>query len=205
VRLTVEKKSWLPFPIPECVIATAAYGSELSPQVQVLRLFRDKLVMSTFAGSQFMKAFNAWYYSFSPSVASVVSKSPSLASVVRALIYPLLGILQVSAAAYGLFGFNSELGVTIAGLLASSLIGLVYDMPWITALLVADKKKRRFEMKLRYLTPFAGAWVACMIMIGIAGLLLSPPLMVVATGAVVLLTMGLTATVAATLIARKLV
>ncbi|MCZ2845259.1 MAG: hypothetical protein O2U61_01975, partial [Candidatus Bathyarchaeota archaeon] len=39
---------------PMCVIATATYGSELSPEVSFLRIFRDQTVMSTFAGKQFM-------------------------------------------------------------------------------------------------------------------------------------------------------
>ena len=40
-----------------CLIATATYGSELSPQVQFLRGFRDNTVYSIFAGSNFMTAF----------------------------------------------------------------------------------------------------------------------------------------------------
>jgi hypothetical protein len=120
------------------------------------------------------------------------------------LIYPLLGILQVAAATYAMFGFNSELGVTIAGLLASSLVGLVYNTPWITTLLIAAKKKRHFEIKLRYLIPFAGAWVASFALIGIASILLAPSLMMFATAAFVILTLGLSATGVATLIAKKL-
>ena len=197
---TVSETSYSIPPVPKCLIATAAYGSELTPQVQALRNFRDELVLRTFAGSQFMKAFNAWYYSFSPSVAWAVSKSSLLAVMVRALIYPLIGILQVASSVYAILGFNSELGMTIAGFSASSLIGLVYDTPWIAAIFVAAKEKYHFEMKLRYLIPFAGAWIVSLVMIGIAGLLMAPLLMMLATAAFVLLTLGLSATVAATLI-----
>jgi hypothetical protein len=187
---------------PSCLIATAAYGSPLSPQVQALRNFRDELVLKTFAGSQFMKAFNAWYYSFSPSIAHVISKSPSLAAVVRILIYPLVGILQVAAAAHTMSGSNSQLKVVITGFLASSLIGLVYDTPWITALFIAMKRKYRFEMKLHYLVPFAGGWVASLLVIGIAGFFTTGLLMMLATAAFVLLTIGLSATITAILIAK---
>jgi hypothetical protein len=187
---------------PSCLIATAAYGSPLSPQVQALRNFRDQLVLKTFAGSQFMKAFNAWYYSFSPSIAHVISKSPSLAAVVRILIYPLVGILQVAAAAHTMSGSNSQLKVVITGFLASSLIGLVYDTPWITALFITMKKKYRFEMKLHYLVPFAGGWVASLVVIGIAGFFTAGLLMMLATAAFVLLTIGLSATITAFLIAK---
>ncbi len=192
-----------PIPLsPSCLIATAAYGSPLSPQVQALRNFRDELVLKTFAGSQFMKAFNAWYYSFSPSIANVISKSPSLAAVIRILIYPLVGILQVAAAAHTMTDSNSQLKVVITGFSASSLIGLVYDTPWITALFITMKKKYRFEMKLHYLVPFAGGWVASLVVIGIAGFFKTGLLMMLATAAFVLLTIGLSATITAFLIAK---
>ena len=203
-ELNVEKKSWLPFPIPGCLIATAAYGSELSPQVQALRLFRDKLVLSTFAGTQFMKAFNSWYYSFSPTLAKYVAGSSSLAWIVRALVYPLIGILKVASAAYALFSFAPEVGVTVAGLVASSLIGLVYDTPWIAVLLIAFRKRRGFQMKLRYFIPFAVAWIVSLALVGVAEYLLAPMLMIVAASSFVILTMSLSATGVATLIARKL-
>ncbi len=52
-----------------CLIATAAFGSELTPQVQYLRNFRENYILSTASGSAFMSAFNSVYYSFSPQVA----------------------------------------------------------------------------------------------------------------------------------------
>jgi len=47
-----------------CLIATAAYGSELAQQVQFLREIRDNTVMSTSTGTAFMSGFNQLYYSF---------------------------------------------------------------------------------------------------------------------------------------------
>ena len=52
-----------------CLIATAAYGSELAPQVQMLREIRDNQLMNTESGSAFMTTFNELYYSFSPTIA----------------------------------------------------------------------------------------------------------------------------------------
>ncbi|MBT6647139.1 MAG: pentapeptide repeat-containing protein, partial [Thaumarchaeota archaeon] len=49
-----------------CLIATATYGSELSPQVQLLRELRDNQLLQTESGTQFMTMFNDVYYSFSP-------------------------------------------------------------------------------------------------------------------------------------------
>ena len=52
-----------------CLIATAAFGSEMSPQVQQLREIRDNIVMQTSSGKSFMTGFNQIYYSFSPQIA----------------------------------------------------------------------------------------------------------------------------------------
>jgi len=187
-----------------CMIATAAYGSELSPVVQALRTFRENIVLSTFAGTQFMKAFNAWYYSFSPMIASYVASAPSIRIIVKALIYPLITILQLSTYIYLVLGFNRELGVFVAGVVASSLIGLVYDTPWITAILLYAKKKKGFVLHLRSLRLFAYIWLATIILIGTAEVLLSPHLMTFATASFILLTLGLSATISASFLARKL-
>jgi len=73
-----------------------------------------------------MDVFNAWYYSFSPSVANFIAGNDPLRAPIRVMLYPLLGILSISTLAYSMFSWAPELGVIIAGLVASSLIGLVY-------------------------------------------------------------------------------
>jgi len=188
-----------------CIIASAAYGSELSPNVQALRTFRDKLVLSTFAGTEFMKAFNAWYYSFSPTVAECIARSPTLQSLVRAMIYPLIGILQLATFAYTSVGFNRELGVVVAGVVASGLIGVVYHVPWLTVLLGYARKRRGFALHVSSLKPFFYAWIGTAALIAVAEILLAGTLMIIATAAFVLLTLTLTATVSASLIARRLI
>ena len=49
-----------------CLIATAAFGSEMAPQVQFLRELSDNTVLQTTSGTTFMNGFNQFYYSFSP-------------------------------------------------------------------------------------------------------------------------------------------
>ena len=66
-----------------CLIATAAYGSEMSPQVQMLREIRDNQLMNTESGSAFMSAFNNVYYSFSPAIADMERTSPMFKEVVK--------------------------------------------------------------------------------------------------------------------------
>ena len=94
------------------------------------------------AGSSFMQVFNAWYYSFSPAVADYERDAPWLKSTVQVAIYPLLGILDLSTAVYGLLDFSDEVAIVGAGLTASSLIGLVYFAP-VSAALIATKKSRQ--------------------------------------------------------------
>jgi streptogramin lyase len=116
-------------PLRPCIIASAAYGSELAPEVQLLRNFREQNVLSTFAGSNFMKVFNQFYYSFSPAIAPTVASTQAVATPVRVLLYPLVGILQVSSAIFNAAGFAPELGVILAGIFSSALLGAVYLTP----------------------------------------------------------------------------
>ena len=109
-----------------CLIATAAFGSELAPQVQFLREYRDNTIMATVAGSSFLYAFNTVYYSFSPTVADTERTHPFLQETVRAGITPLLGILHI--AKFSTIG-NSNLSVIMSGIMASSLIGATYLWP----------------------------------------------------------------------------
>jgi len=113
--------------------------------VQFLRNFRDNLVLKTKAGSAFMEVFNAWYYSFSPSVAGVIAGSDALRVIMRVALYPLLGILGLSSLTYSMFSAAPEFAIVMAGLVASSLIGLVYLTPLLYVRIRALPKNRRIR------------------------------------------------------------
>jgi len=149
-----------------CIIASAAYGSELSPYVQFLREFRDCHVANSFAGSQFMKSFNTFYYSFSPLLAEFISGSGTARAATRALLAPLLGSLRIGQAVFHVFQPNSELGVLAAGLISSSLIGLLYASPVIAVSAVASKNERkRHGVSLR---PLGLVWIGSLLALGVA-------------------------------------
>ena len=78
-----------------CLIATAAYGTELAPQVQFLREIRDNTVMSTSSGTAFMTGFNQLYYSFSPTIADMERENPMFQQAVRAFITPMVSTLSI--------------------------------------------------------------------------------------------------------------
>ena len=78
-----------------CLIATAAYGTELAPQVQFLREIRDNTVMSTASGMAFMTGFNQLYYSFSPTIADLEREHPMFQEAVRVFITPMISTLSI--------------------------------------------------------------------------------------------------------------
>ncbi len=82
-------------PPKQCLIATAAFGSELAPQVQMLRETRDNVVMQTQSGAAFMTAFNSVYYSFAPTVADWETQNPIFREVVKTSITPLITTLSI--------------------------------------------------------------------------------------------------------------
>ena len=105
-----------------CLIATAAYGSELAPQVQLLREIRDNQLMGTSSGTSFMTGFNQLYYSFSPYIADMQRESPIFKEAVKVAITPLLSSLSIMSYAesesevlgYGIGVILMNLGMYIA-------------------------------------------------------------------------------------------
>ena len=78
-----------------CLIATAAFGSELSPQVQFLREIRDNTVLQTQSGTTFMAVFNQFYYSFSPAIADYERENLAFKEAVKITLTPLLTSLTL--------------------------------------------------------------------------------------------------------------
>ena len=84
-----------PARIGGCLIATAAFGSELAPQVQFLREIRDNTVLQTESGTSFMTGFNQFYYSFSPAIADYERENPAFKEAVKITLTPLLTSLTL--------------------------------------------------------------------------------------------------------------
>ena len=78
-----------------CLIATATFGSELAPQVQLLREIRDNQLLNTESGMSFMTGFNQLYYSFSPTIADLEREHPVFKEMVKIGITPLLSSLSI--------------------------------------------------------------------------------------------------------------
>jgi len=120
-----------------CLIATAAYGTELAPQVQFLREIRDSTVMSTTSGAAFMTGFNQLYYSFSPTVADMERENPAFQEAVKVFITPM--ILSLSILTLAEDGNNEQ----VLGL-GASIIVLNLGMYIAAPAIVVWQVKKRF-------------------------------------------------------------
>jgi peptidyl-prolyl cis-trans isomerase B (cyclophilin B) len=94
-RLKPQPESLPPARIGGCLIATAAFGSEMAPQIQFLREIRDNTVLQTESGSAFMTGFNQFYYSFSPTIADYERENPAFKETVKIALTPLLTSLTL--------------------------------------------------------------------------------------------------------------
>jgi PKD repeat protein len=184
-----------------CLIATATYGSELSPQVQFLRGFRDNTVLTTFAGSSFMNVFNEFYYSFSPSVASIIAENSILRTIMKGVLYPLIGILHLSSTIFSSFSFAVELGVILAGLLASALIGVVYVLP--LALIFSFIKKIKISRKIIHIMGLI--WFGSIMTLFIAEVSNSPLIMMISTSVFVIVTLSTTVLTFLRILTKRLI
>jgi hypothetical protein len=74
-----------------CFIATAAYGSPMAPQVDVLRLWRDRHLRPHWPGRAFIRA----YEMVSPPLADAIRDSAWLRAGVRVFLWPVVGAAAV--------------------------------------------------------------------------------------------------------------
>ena len=114
-----------------CLIATAAFGSELSTQVQMLREVRDTQIMNTQVGAMFLSGFNQFYYSFSPTIADMERQSPAFKEFVKITITPLLTTLSL----LNHLDINSEGEMIGWGIGILSLnVGFYFGIPFFVAI-----------------------------------------------------------------------
>jgi len=77
-------------PFGWCFIATAAYGTDTAEEIDVLREFRDEVLLPNRLGAKFV----SFYYKTSPPVADLISQNEVLRTVVRmGCVDPIVKIL----------------------------------------------------------------------------------------------------------------
>lgn len=78
-----------------CFVATAAYGTPMADQIDVLRSFRDRYLLTNAVGTSLVKA----YYSHSPAVANVIADNAALRAIARAVLMPVIAPLWMKLVA----------------------------------------------------------------------------------------------------------
>ena len=74
-----------------CFIATAAYGTVMAEEIQILREFRDQYLLTNPLGQGLVDV----YYSISPPIAEFITKHPSLKLMVRAGLTPIVAMCSI--------------------------------------------------------------------------------------------------------------
>jgi hypothetical protein len=94
LQFTTEKPSTPPpWGSGGCFIATAAYGTSTAKQIDVLREFRDVVLLKSTVGSQFV----ALYYRLSPPIANVIAGNEILRTLVRELLVdPIVRVVEAT-------------------------------------------------------------------------------------------------------------
>jgi hypothetical protein len=97
-----------------CFIATAAYGTPMAEEIQILREFRDRYLLTNPLGHALVDL----YYNVSPPVAEFITGHPSLKAVVRAGLMPVAAIATVAV------NTTPVEKAAIAGLLVLASVGI---------------------------------------------------------------------------------
>ena len=75
-----------------CFIATAAYGTPLAQEIQILREFRDEYLLTNPLGQVLVDL----YYRVSPPIAEFITEHPSLKPIVRVGLVPAVAMSAVA-------------------------------------------------------------------------------------------------------------
>lgn len=110
-----------------CIIATAAYGSEMAPEVVHMRYIRDDMIGSSGVGKILVDGWNTFYYSWSPPVANIIAESYLLRVSFRVLLVPLLWIIHSAGYSFiTLARVNVDLASIMSFLLAALMSITIY-------------------------------------------------------------------------------
>ncbi len=75
----------------DCFIATASFGTEMMGKIDVLREFRDRVLLTSESGTDLVNA----YYRISPPIADFIRERPALRTLVRTLLLPVVGLVNL--------------------------------------------------------------------------------------------------------------
>jgi hypothetical protein len=97
-----------------CFIATAAYGTPMAEEIQILREFRDEYLLANPVGEALVEL----YYTVSPPIAEFITEHPGLKPIVRAGLTPAVAMSTIAV------NTSPAEKATIVGLLVLSSVAL---------------------------------------------------------------------------------
>jgi hypothetical protein len=74
-----------------CFIATAAYGTPMAEEIEILREFRDEYLLTNSLGQGLVEV----YYTVSPPIAQFITDHPNLKPIVRAALMPIVAMCSI--------------------------------------------------------------------------------------------------------------
>jgi hypothetical protein len=110
-----------------CFIATAAYGTPMAEEVQILRAFRDEYLLTNPLGEAFVNL----YYRLSPPIAEFITNHPSLKPIVRTGLLPAV--------------IMSTMIVTSSTAVKVSILGLLVVVAMAIAIRVMRRRGRGLD------------------------------------------------------------
>jgi len=127
ITANFEEKEPRPVSTDGCFIASAAYGTPMADEIQILREFRDKYLLTNPIG----QAFVDLYYKVSPPIAEFITEHPSLKPMVRTGLLPIVAISTVVV--------NTTVGEKMV------IVGLLVFVSAIVAIWVIGRRRRNLE------------------------------------------------------------
>jgi hypothetical protein len=112
----------------KCFIATAAFGSEMEPRVELLRKFRNEFLLTSKLGREFVET----YYKISPPIADFIRDHSALRALTRGVLLPVIAWAQFCLD----YGF-------VSGVLLLLVMGLVLRRILGQAKLIFSQRYKR--------------------------------------------------------------
>lgn len=118
------------------------YGPDYSAQRSFLEITREQHLTRTFAGKHWCDIFDRMYDSVVPELSPAAGENQILKMSLKALLYPALQILTLSASTYSAIGPGYEIAFFAAGFVASTLTSIIYASPILFPLLLATRRRK---------------------------------------------------------------
>jgi C1A family cysteine protease len=151
-----------------CFIFTAAYGSSLAPQVQMLTHFRGDIASKSKVGKDFFSTFNSIYYSISPSIAEFISQNEGIQTGTRYFVTPLVFVSFLSIHLNHILSgvLPNEFAMFMSLFLVALLSGAFYLSPLFVVLRkIFDIERKIKALKLVAFYMFIGLVILTIILL----------------------------------------